>query len=124
MAQNTATFNTEALKQLIVRGMQEKKATDIAIIDLRTINNSFADFMVICSGSSDTQVDAITNSIEDEVYKGAQINVWHREGKANREWILLDYADIVAHVFKNEKRRHYALEELWGDADIKYIADE
>jgi ribosome-associated protein len=80
--------------------------------------------MVICSGSSDTQVDAITNSIEDEVYKGAQINVWHREGKANREWILLDYADIVAHVFKNEKRRHYALEELWGDADIKYIADE
>ncbi len=123
MTENTAVYNTEAIKQLIVRGMQEKKATDIAVIDLRTIQNSFADFMVICSGSSDTQVDAITNSIEDEVYKGSQLNVWRREGKANREWILLDYADIVAHVFKKEKRQHYGLEDLWGDADINHIAD-
>jgi len=120
----TANLNTEALKQLIVRGMQEKKASDIAILDLRSIKNAFADYMVICSGNSDTQVDAITTSIEDEVYKGVKLNVWHKEGKANKEWILLDYADIVAHVFKKDKRRHYGLEDLWGDAEINFIEDD
>lgn len=124
MVNSTASFNTENLKDLIVKGMQEKKASDIAILDLRHIQNAFADFMVICSGNSDTQVDAITTSIEDEVYKSARMNAWHKEGKANKEWILLDYADIVAHVFKKDKRRHYGLEDLWGDANIQFIADE
>ncbi len=103
--------------------MQEKKAQEIAVIDLRGIKNSIADFFVVCSGNSDTQVDAISDSIEDEVFKQSHQNVWRKEGKINKEWILLDYADVVAHIFKKDKRSHYGLEDLWGDADIQYIED-
>jgi ribosome-associated protein len=101
--------------------MLEKKAQEIAVLDLRHVKNAIADYFIICSGSSDTQVDAIADSIEDEVFKETQQHVWHKEGKENREWILLDYADIVAHVFKKDRRQFYALEELWGDAKITYL---
>ena len=104
--------------------MQDRKAQQIAVLDLRNIHNAIADFFIICSGSSDTQVDAITDSIEDEVYKQVAVHATHKEGKENKEWILLDYSDIICHVFKKEKRRFYGLEDLWGDAKIHYIADE
>jgi ribosome-associated protein len=116
-------MSVEAITQLIIKGMQDKKAQEIAVIDLRSIKNAFADYMVICSGNSDTQVDAITTGIEDELIEQASMRAWHKEGKANKEWILLDYADVVAHVFKKDTRKHYALENLWGDADINYIKD-
>ncbi len=104
--------------------MQDKKAQDIAVLDLRSLQNSIADFFIICSGNSDTQVDAISQSVEDEVYKEARLHADHREGKENKEWILLDYNDIICHVFKKDRRRFYALEDLWGDAKITRIADE
>lgn len=124
MQQQNLVPNSEALTQLIIKGMQEKKAHEIAVIDLRSHKNTFADFMVICSGTSDTQVSAIADSVEDEVYKAVQMNVWRKEGKENREWVLLDYADTVVHVFKKEKRKYYALEDLWGDAKIEYIGED
>lgn len=123
-ATSATPITVEAITQHIIKGMQDKKAQEIAVLDLRNIKNAFADYMVICSGSSDTQVDAITDSIEAEVQQNLKINAWNKEGKANREWILLDYADVVAHVFKKDIRKHYALENLWGDADISYIADQ
>ncbi len=109
-------MNSEELSQIIVEGMQEKKAEDVVVMDLRKIKNAIADFFVICSGNSDTQIDAISESIEKEVHKKTKENPWHREGKENKEWVLLDYVNVVAHVFKKDRREFYGLEELWGDA--------
>jgi ribosome-associated protein len=117
----TVTTNNISLHDVIINGMKEKKASDITIIDLKGIKNAVADYFIICSGNSDTQVDAISDSIEEEVYKVTGQNPWHKEGKENKEWILLDYVDIVTHVFKKDKRQFYALEELWGDAKITTI---
>jgi len=113
----------DSLQELIVEGMKDRKAKNIAVLDLRKVKNAFADFFIICSGTSDTQVDSITDSIEEKVWKATRENPAHREGKTNKEWILLDYVDIVAHVFKHDKRKYYALEELWGDAQILYVPD-
>jgi ribosome-associated protein len=108
--------SSETLSQCVVQGMQEKKAEDIVVLDLRGIKSAVTDYFVICSGNSDTQVDAIMMSIEEQVYKNLDEDPWHKEGKTNKEWILLDYVDVVAHVFKKDKRTFYALEDLWGDA--------
>ena len=90
-------------------------------MDLREIKNAVTDFFVICSGSSDTQMDAISQSIEEEIHKHSKQNPWKTEGRQNKEWILLDYVDVVVHVFNKEKRIFYGLEELWGDAKITQI---
>jgi ribosome-associated protein len=113
--------NSETLSDVIVKGMQEKKASDIVVMDLRKIKNAVADFFVICSGNSDKQLDAISDSIDAEVFKKFQENPWHTEGKNNKEWMLLDYINVVAHVFRKDRREFYSLERLWGDADITEI---
>jgi ribosome-associated protein len=109
------------LSQAIVRGMQEKKAQDIVVLDLRRVRNAVADYFVICSGSSDKQLEAISDSIDEEVSRALRENPWHTEGKNNKEWMLLDYINVVAHVFRKDKRQFYALEQLWGDAEITEI---
>jgi ribosome-associated protein len=117
---NKVNINSDELSELVVKGMQEKKALDIVVLNLKHIKNAVADYFIICSGNSDTQVDAITDSIEAEIYKLSRQNPWHKEGQENKEWILLDYVDVVAHVFKKDRRAFYALEDLWGDAQITY----
>mgnify|MGYP003552972232 CR=1 FL=1 len=121
MAKKRKGVSSEKLSDVIVKGMLEKKAADIVIMDLRKIKNAVADFFVICSGNSDKQLDAISDSIDAEVFKALKENPWHTEGKNNKEWMLLDYIDVVAHVFRKDRREFYALERLWGDADIKEI---
>lgn len=116
-------LTSEELCNLVVKGMQEKKAIDVVVMDLRDVKTAIADFFVICSGNSDTQIDAIADSIEEEVYKASQVDPWHEEGKMNREWILLDYVDVVAHVFKKDRREFYDLEQLWGDAEIRLVEE-
>ncbi len=123
MAKKRKGVSAQKLSEVIVKGMQEKKATDIVVLDLRKVKNAVADFFVICSGNSDKQLDAITDSVDEEVYKTLKENPWHTEGKNNKEWMLLDYIDVVAHVFRKDKREYYSLERLWGDADITEIAD-
>lgn len=122
LGQNELT--AEQLRNLVVKGMLEKKGMDVVVMDLRNVANAITDFFIICSGTSDTQIDAIASSVEEEVFKGSRTNPWHREGQQNREWILLDYVDIVAHVFKKDRRAFYDLEQLWGDADIQHIESE
>jgi ribosome-associated protein len=124
MAKKRKGANSETLSGVIVKGMQEKKASDIVVMDLRKIKNAVADFFVICSGNSDKQLDAISDSIDAEVFKKFQENPWHTEGKNNKEWMLLDYINVVAHVFRKDRREFYALERLWGDADITEIGDD
>jgi ribosome-associated protein len=121
--QNEAELASQYLCQWVVKGMQEKKANDIVVMDLRKVKNAIADFFVICSGNSDTQIDAIADSIDEEVFKTIGSHPWHREGKVQKEWILIDYVDVVAHVFKRDRREFYKLEELWGDAEFTYISE-
>ena len=121
MAKKRKGASSEMLSDVIVKGMQEKKAMNIVVLDLRKVKNAVADFFVLCSGSSDKQLDAIADSIDAEVYKALKENPWHIEGKNNKEWMLLDYIDVVAHVFRKDRREFYALEKLWGDADIVEI---
>ena len=121
MVKKRKGVDSETLSDVIVKGMQEKKASDIVVMDLRKIKNAVADFFVICSGNSDKQLDAISDSIDAEVFKTFQENPWHTEGKNNKEWMLLDYINVVAHVFRKDRRAYYALERLWGDADITEV---
>jgi ribosome-associated protein len=118
-----SAINSQTLSKIIIEGMQEKKGVDIVVLDLRGVKSAVTDFFVICSGNSDTQVEALMNSVEEQVYKLVGEYPWHKEGAMNREWILLDFVSVVAHVFKKDRRKFYGLEELWGDAEITFIND-
>ena len=104
------------LKDAIENGMLEKKANKIAVLDLRKLKTSMADYFVICHATSDKQVNAIADSVEEFTRVMANEKPWHVEGSEMSEWILLDYVDVVAHVFRKDRRTFYALEDLWGDA--------
>jgi ribosome-associated protein len=118
MSKENELLSSEQLSKVVVKGMQEMKAEDIVLMDLRSVNNAVADFFVICSGNSDTHIDAIAESVDHEVNKTDGQNPWHREGLNNKIWVLLDYVDVVVHVFNHDNREFYALESLWGDAKI------
>ncbi len=124
MKQNKFKDDSDILAALVVKGMKEKKASDISLINLKTVKNAVSNYFVICSASSDSQLDAIARSVEEEVAKAIGENPWQTEGRQNREWVLLDYVSVVAHVFLRDKREFYALEELWGDAEIEHIPTE
>jgi ribosome-associated protein len=113
--------DAEMLSRIIAEGMLEKKGIDVVIMDLRKAKNAVTDFFVICSGNSDTQVEALMNSVEEQVHKHLGEWPWQKEGKTNREWILLDYVNVVAHIFKKDRRQFYGLEELWGDAETIHV---
>ncbi|MEA5460722.1 ribosome silencing factor [Arcicella sp. LKC2W] len=117
-------ISSEELSQIVVKGMQERKALNIVVMDMRQVKNAFTDFFVVCSGTSDTQIDAIADSVDKEVWEATSQNPRSMEGKANREWILVDYYDVIVHVFKKDRREFYKLEELWGDAEFTYIEEE
>lgn len=104
------------LSEIAIHGIQEKKGNDIIRLDLRELNSSVSDYFVICHADSTTQVKAIADSVEKEIYKNTETNPWHKEGFETAEWIILDYFDIVVHIFKTEKRDFFGIEDLWGDA--------
>ena len=110
-------YSTKKLVDTVVIGMQEKKAKNIVVLNLRTTDNSICDYFVICDAESTTQVNAIAGSVEAEVKKRMNENVIHKEGFENAIWILLDYLDVVVHVFQNESRDFYNIEEYWEDAE-------
>lgn len=105
------------LAMTIAQGMYEKKAENIRILDMRKIHVASADYFVISSADNDKKVEAIAKSAEDEVKKQLNENPLHREGFENLEWVLLDFFNVVAHVFQDEKRDFYGIEQLWGDAE-------
>ncbi|ASS48041.1 MAG: ribosome silencing factor [Candidatus Fluviicola riflensis] len=108
--------DSQILCNAIVEGMQENKAKDIVVLDLRNIANAVTDFFVICSGESSTQVDGISSTVTRHTRQELQEKPWHQEGKTNSEWILLDYVSVVAHIFYKDARHFYELEDLWSDA--------
>lgn len=123
MPKKKKVADSEKLCQAIVKGMQEKKATDIVVMDLREVKNAVADFFILCSGNSDKQLEAISDSVDEEVFKALKEKPWHMEGKNNKEWMILDYISVVTHIFRKDRRQFYDLEKLWGDAEITEIAD-
>lgn len=120
MVKNKALNESAYLSELAIYGIQEKKGNDIIRLDLRNIFSSVSDYFVICNADSATQVKAIANSVEEEIYKATQQEPWRKEGLEYGEWILLDYIDVVVHIFRTDKREFYGIEDLWGDAEIKY----
>lgn len=119
MVKNKAINESTYISELAIHGIQEKKGNDIVRLDLRNIHSSVSDYFVICHADSATQVKAIANSIEDEIYKALQQDPWRKEGLEYGEWILLDYVNVVIHIFRTDKREFYGVEELWGDAEVK-----
>ncbi len=120
MVKNKGVKESAYLSELAIYGMQEKKGNEIVRLDLRNIFSSVSDYFVICHADSATQVKAIANSVEEEIFKATRQEPWRKEGLEYGEWILLDYIDVVIHIFRTDKREFYGVEELWGDADIKY----
>lgn len=109
----------EQLLEVIVNAIQDVKGEDIRSFDLRNLSHAVADFFVVCHGNSHTQAQAIARRIEEDTEKVLNQSVWHREGVQNAEWILLDYVDIVVHVFYRDARPFYGLEDLWADAKVE-----
>lgn len=114
----------DVLLSCIIKGIEEVKGNDIEILDLRDIDTAVCDYFVICNGSSNTQVNAIVNSVQKIVSKELKDKPWHVEGTDNAEWVLMDYVSIVVHVFQKEIREYYNIEGLWGDAKITTIQNK
>lgn len=115
---------TEKTKAAILEGIQKIKGKDITVIDLNTIHYTECGYFIICHGTSSTQVSSIARSVEDKVKEETGENVWHVEGYQNSIWILLDFGEIVVHVFHEQARQFYNLEELWADAKLINIDSE
>ena len=115
--------NTEEVLKTIVETMLEAKAQDVTSLDMRELQSAVTDYFVICNAQSKTQVSPIAEKVIDNVRNKLHVHVYHEEGFENSEWILLDYIDVVVHIFLTEKRDFYKLEDLWADAERKNYED-
>jgi ribosome-associated protein len=113
--------SADELIALILQGIEEVKGNDINILDLREIENTVCDYFIICNGTSNTHVNAIVGSIQKTVSKAIKDKPWHVEGEDNAEWVLMDYVNVVVHVFQKQIREYYDIEGLWGDAKFTTI---
>ena len=123
MSKEKSLSASDILSNIIIEGMQENKAIDIVSLNLKDIETSICDYFIICHGTSNTHVNAITGSVMEETRKTLNDKPFNKEGMENGEWVLLDYGNVVAHVFQREAREYYNLEKLWGDAVINQIKE-
>ncbi len=122
---DTGSFNSEdseALANLISSTLNNRKAERIVVMDLREIT-TLADFFVVCSGLSDVHVKSLSNEVSIKVKEQFNEKPWNKEGLEGRRWVVLDYVNVVVHIFNNEARGHYALEKMWSDAKVREITD-
>ncbi|MCG8578096.1 MAG: ribosome silencing factor [Flavobacteriales bacterium] len=113
--------STKILIDSIIDGIQDIKGKDIVVLDLSHLPNAVTDYFIICSGDSNTQVEGICNSVLKKTSKELKEKPWHKEGMNNSEWILLDYVNVVVHIFYRNIREFYNLEDLWADAQRQDI---
>jgi len=111
-------YESEQLVSLILEGMENTRAKNIMVLDLQDIEHSITNYFVICHGTSRTQVEAIADAVIEKTTRNLKSKPWHKEGFENAEWILLDYVDVVVHIFKEDRRNFYQLEKLWADAIV------
>jgi len=122
MTKNLET-DSKQLVDTIVSSMEDKKGLDITYIDFTNASNTVARFFVICHGSSNVHVDSLSDGVIDGVRKKLGVKPWNKEGFENAEWILLDYADVVVHIFQENSRHFYNLEDLWADMNITRVGN-
>jgi ribosome-associated protein len=108
---------TTELKNQIIESILDKKGENVISLDLRKINDAVTQYFIICDATTGIQVKAIADHIYENVREKTGERPWHKEGFENLEWVLLDYVDVVVHVFKTQTREFYELEALWDDAD-------
>ncbi|MFN3138970.1 MAG: ribosome silencing factor [Allomuricauda sp.] len=113
--------SADELIALILEGIEDVKGVDINLLDLREIENTVCDYFIICNGTSNTHVNAIVSSVQKKVSKTLQDKPWHVEGSENAEWVLMDYVNVVVHVFQKHIREFYDIEGLWGDAKVTMV---
>ncbi len=118
---NATKAETITLLDAVVEGMREKKAKNITLLNLTEIENRVADYFVICDADSNTHVNSIADSVEESSIKLSKEKAYHSEGRQNGEWIIIDYINIVVHVFLKEFRDYYNIEGMWGDAKITFV---
>ncbi|MGJ8594008.1 MAG: ribosome silencing factor [Aquaticitalea sp.] len=119
MAKNN--HSADQLITAILGGIEDVKGKEIKILDLRELENTVCDYFIVCEGTSNTQVNAIVNSVQKKVSKELKDHPWHVEGSDNAEWVLMDYVNVVVHVFQKHIRQYYDIESLWGDAKTTVI---
>lgn len=124
MVKKKKSLSSKQLAELIIEGIREKKGKEIVTINFKGLENTITDYFVICHGTSSSQVEAISENISEFVRKNSGLKPWHSEGQRNAEWVLLDYIDVVVHVFLETSREFYKIEKLWADAEVKYLKDE
>ena len=117
------TKSSKILKT-IIKAIQDKKGERLVLLDLRKIPEAVADFFIVCEATTNVQVRAIAHNVEDEVKKEVGEIPYRHEGHQNMQWVLIDYVNIVVHVFQPEQRKFYRLEEMWSDAEATEYADE
>jgi ribosome-associated protein len=115
---------TDKIVVAAIEGIRRLKGKKIAVIDLTTIHHTECGYFIVCHGTSNTQVDSIARSVEDTVKEMEGLKTWHKDGYRNAIWILLDYGDVMVHVFREDARNFYSLENLWADAAIQYLIEE
>lgn len=116
------TSDSDKLIECITEGLLEKKAKEIKVLDVRNLT-TLTDYFIVCHGTSDTQIGALANSAMEKVKKEIGENAWQKEGLDARRWIILDYVNVVVHIFSEEKRQYYGIERMWNDALITDVAD-
>lgn len=116
--------NTKKIVEAAIEGLFKKKGLDVVSLDLTKLENSVCKYFIICHGDSDRQVASLADSVLDTVREEVGEKVWHKEGYETATWVLLDYADVVIHIFQKEYRDLYKLEELWADAKLTRHEDE
>lgn len=109
--------NVESIVATVVEAMDSVKGKEIVTLDLRETGTAVTDYFVICHANSKTQVDALADKVIDQVFKNNRVKPYHVEGRDNTEWILIDFVDVVVHIFLQSARQFYQLEELWADAE-------
>ncbi len=117
------TTDSNLLLDAIIEGLHEKKAKEVKLLDVRELT-TLTDYFVICHGTSETQIRALANSVMEKVKETLRENVWKQEGMDSRRWIILDYVNVVVHIFSEEKREYYGIERMWNDAVISEIEDK
>lgn len=109
-------LQTNILTETILESILDMKGEDVVVLDLKEIENAFCEYFIICSGNSNTHTAALAGSIERKVREKTGERPWHVEGSENAQWILMDYTDVIVHIFQKEYREFYDIESLWGDA--------
>lgn len=121
MQKNTEGQELESILNTIFESLQDKKGEEITDLDITKLNTTICNHFVICHAESSTRVKALAESVEDKMLEEHRMKPFHKEGLENAQWVLLDYADVIVHIFQKEYRHFYKLEDLWADGIIKQI---